>query len=213
MARKSSKEKVPRFNIRREGKRLNELKASMGLWAAECGEAIEKIYDDLPDQPELTGCDDRFLDITDPLLSVVRFADAEAANGEKRIIDELMPLLKDLGGQRAETQSDEAIVALLGLLETVLDGSAKAFIPSADLHEKCKETPGLQWIASTKAMATFLSKFDLVSRRSPSAKKRGYEITKDTLEDLKLRYTPTIPDFDPSEVSETRAQSGSEANL
>ena len=67
---------------------------------------------------------------------MVRFADAEAANGEKRIIDELMPLLKDLGGQRAETQSDEAIVALLGLLETVLDGSAKAFIPSADLHEK-----------------------------------------------------------------------------
>ena len=62
-------------------------------------------------------------------------------------------------------------------------------------------------------MATFLSKFDLVSRRSPSAKKRGYEITKDTLEDLKLRYTPTIPDFDPSEVSETRAQSGSEGNL
>jgi hypothetical protein len=101
----------------------------------------------------------------------------------------------------------------LGLLEIVLDGSEKAFITSSDLHERTKGTPGLQWIASTKAMATFLSKFDLVSRRNPTAKKRGYEITKETLEDLKLRYTPTLPDFDPSDPSETHAQSGSEGNL
>jgi hypothetical protein len=124
-----------------------------------------------------------------------------------------MPLLKDLGGQRGESQSDEAVVALLGLLEIVLDGSAKRFVLSADLHERMKETAGLQWIGSTKAMATFLSKFDLVSRQNPAGKRRGYEITKEILEDLKLRYATTIPEFDPSEVSETRAQSGSEDNL
>ena len=183
------------------------------LWAEENGEMIEKIYDDLPDQPELVGCDDRFLDIIDPLLSVVKFADAEAANGGECILDELMPLLKDLGGQRDESQSDEAIVALLNLLEIVLDGSAKVFITSADLHERMKETAGLQWIGSTKAMATFMSKLDLVSRRNPARDKRGYEITKDLLDDLKLRYIPTIPEFDPSDPSQTRAQSGSEGIL
>jgi CHC2 zinc finger len=208
MIRKSRKEKVIRFNMRREGQRLGEIAASMALWAGENGEMIEKIYDDLPDQPELAGCDDRFLDIIDPILSVVKFADAESANGGNRIIDELMPLLKDLGGQRGESQSDEAVVALLGLLEIILDGSAKMFITSADLHERMKGTSGLQWIGSTKAMATFLSKFDLVSRHNPGGKKRGYEITKGTLEDLKLRYTPTLPDFDPSDPSQTRAQSG-----
>jgi hypothetical protein len=213
MIRKSRQEKIPRFNLRREGQKLGELQAAIELWAEENGEIIEKIYDDLPDQPELAGCDDRFLDIIDPLLSVVKFADAESANGGERIIDELMPLLKDLGGQRGESQSDEAIVALSGLLEIVLDGSAKIFVLSADLHERMKETLGLQWIGSMKAMATFLSKFDLVSRQNPAGTKRGYEITKEILEDLKLRYTPTIPDSDPSEVSETRAQSGSEDNL
>ena len=50
----------------------------MALWAEENGEIIEKIYDDLPDCPELTGCDDRFLDIIDPLLSIIKFADAES---------------------------------------------------------------------------------------------------------------------------------------
>ena len=148
MTRKSRKEKIIRFNLRREGQRLGEIAASMAFWAEENGEMIEKIYDDLPDEPELAGCDDRFLDIIDPLLSIVKFADAEAANGRGRIIDELMPLLKDLGGQRGETQSDEAVVALLGLLETILDGSVKVFITSVDLHERTKETIGLQWIGS-----------------------------------------------------------------
>ena len=213
MIRKSRTEKVVRFNLRREAQKLNDLQAAIALWAKENGEAIERIYDDLPDQPELIGCDDRFLDIVDPLLSIVKFADAESANGRKRIIDELMPLLIDLGGQRGDSQSDEATAALLGLLETELAGSAKTFVGSADLHEKMKETSGLQWIGSTKAMATFLSKFDLVSRQNSAGKKRGYEITREVLEDLKLRYTPTICDFESSEPSETRAQSGSEGIL
>jgi hypothetical protein len=212
MIRKSRGERIVRLNMRREGEKLGQLAASMALWADENGETLERIYDDLPDQPELIGCDDRFLDIIDPVLTIVKFADAETANGGKRITDDLMPLLKDLGGQRGESQSDEAIVALLGLLEIILDGSVKVFILSADLHDRMKGTPGLQWIGSTKGMATFLSKFDLVSRQNPAGKKRGYEVTKEILDDLKLRYMSTIPEFDPSDPSETRAQSGSEGN-
>ena len=44
---------------------------------------------------------------------------------------------------------------------------------SADLLEKMKQTPGLQWIGSTKSMATFLGKLDLVSRQDPKGKQVG----------------------------------------
>ena len=67
------------------------------------------------------------------------------------------------------------------------------FVASADLLEKMKQTTGLQWIGSTKSMATFLSKLDLVSRRDPAGKLRGYLLTKEILEDIKLRYMPSIP--------------------
>ena len=83
------------------------------------------------------------------------------------VIDQIMPLFKDLGGQRAEAQS-EAIVALIDLLEVMLGTKKVRFIPSAELLEKVKETQGLQWIGSTKALGTFMSKLDLVSHRDPS---------------------------------------------
>jgi len=213
MIRKSRSEKVVRFNLRREKKSLGQLQVSMALWAEQNCEAIGRIYDELPDQPELANCDDRFLDIVDPLLSIVKFADAESVNGGKRILNDLMPLLRDLGGQGGESQSDEATIALLGLLEIILGGSAKTFVASADLHAKMKETLGLQWVGSTKAMATFMSKFDLVSRQDSAGRKRGYEITREILEDLKLRYTATICDFGQSDPSETHAQSGSDGIL
>jgi len=219
MIRKSRKEKVVRFNLRREGQRLGELAASLALWAEANGEALERIYDDMPDQPELVGCDDRFLEIIDPLLSIVKFADAETANGGQRIIDNVMSLLRELGGQREEIQNDEAIVALCGLIEAIFDGKEERFISSADLLEMAKQTTGLQWISSAKALATFMSKLDLVSLQkwitdgNTRKQIRGYEITKETLDDLKLRYTSTIPGFEASQVSQTHAQSGSEANL
>jgi hypothetical protein len=87
------------------------------------------------------------------------------------------------------------------------------FVASADLLEKMKQTTGLQWIGSTKSMATFLSKLDLVSRRDPAGKLRGYLLTKEILEDIKLRYMPSIPEFEASEVSESQSGRGPEDNL
>ena len=196
----------------------------MALWAEQNAEAVEEIYGNMTDEPALEGCDDRFLDIVEPLLSILRFADAEATNGGKRIQDELLPLFKQLGGQRVEAQAEESITALCGLLDGILEGQTEAqaalldpeggmFVASADLLEKMKQTTGLQWIGSTKSMATFLSKLDLVSRRDPAGKLRGYLLTKEILEDIKLRYMPSIPEFEASEVSESQSGRGPEDNL
>jgi hypothetical protein len=93
-------------------------------------------------------------------------------------------------------------VALCGLLETLLEGKEDVFIASADLLEKTKQTPGLQWIGSTKSLGTFLSKLDFVSRKNPAGNKRVYAFDRDSLNDLKLRYTPSPSEnlmSDPSE--------------
>jgi hypothetical protein len=212
MIRKSPKERTERLNMRKEKPRFDVLTTTMTQWAEQNGDAIEKIYDSLKEQPELEGCDDRFLDIAEPLLSIVRFADAEAANGH-RIIDKIVPVLKQMSGLRAEAQNDEAIVALCGLLAAILDGSDETFIPSNDLLSKTKETPGLQWLSSTKALGTFLGKLDLAPRRDPAGNKRGYLIAKECLEDIKARYILSSPDFEASETSDNQAGRGSEANL
>jgi hypothetical protein len=213
MIRKSPKERTERLSMRKEGPRFKELQATMAHWAEQNCEAIEKIYENLKEQPELKGCDDRFLDIAEPLLSIVRFADAELVNGGKRIVDELMPLLKEMGGLRGEAQNDEAIAALSGLLDVVLGGSDKLFIPSDELLAKMKETAGLQWVHSSKALATFMSKLDLVPRQDSAGKKRGYLITKEALADIRSRYILSSPEFEPSEVSEDQAGRGSEGIL
>jgi hypothetical protein len=213
MIRKSPKEHTERLSMRKEGLRFKELRAILAQWAEQNSEAIEKIYDSLKEQPELKGCDDRFLDIAEPLLSIVRFADAEAANGGGRIIDELMPLLKEMGGLRGEAQNDEAIAALCGLLDAMLGGSDELFIPSDELLEKMKGAAGLQWIHSAKTMATFMSKLDLVSRRDPTGSKRGYRVTKDAVQDIRSRYILLSPDFKASEVSDNQAGRGSEGIL
>jgi hypothetical protein len=118
-----------------------------------------------------------------------------------------------MGGLRGEAQNDEAIATLCGLLDAILDGSDQAFIPSNELLAKMKETVGLQWIHSAKALATFLGKLDLVPRRDPAGNKRGYLITKEALVDLKSRYTSSSPDFEASEASDNQAGRGSEGIL
>jgi hypothetical protein len=222
MVRKSPKERTARLNMRKERKTFDALRSSMTLWAEQNDQAVETIYDNLPDEPALDGCDDRFLDIVEPLLSIIKFADAETVNGTKRIADEIMPLLKELGGQRAEAQADDAIAALCSLLDTILDGTGKeVFVASADLLERTKQTPGLQWIGSTKALASFMSKLDIVSRPKwmtlpdgPGTEVRkqirGYVMNKEILDDIKLRYADSIPSSEASHVSQVQAQSGSE---
>lgn len=202
MVRKSPKERTARLSMRKEGKSFDTLRSSMALWAEQNDQGIEAIYDGMGDNSELEGCDDRFLDIIEPLLSIVKFADAESTNGGNRVLDEIMPLIKELGGQRAEVQADEAIVALCGLMESLLNGGEEVFVPSADLLKRTSETDGLRWIGSTKSLATFLSKLDLVSRRDPTGSKRGYLLTIEILKDIKLRYVSSSPDFKASEASE-----------
>ena len=79
------------------------------------------------------------------------------------------------------------------LAEEILGLKNEVFIPSGDLLVKAKEVEDLSWLESTKAMGTFLGKFDLTStkRKVPPDDKqvRGYAITAGWVKETKRRYS------------------------
>jgi hypothetical protein len=138
------------------------------------------------------------VDIVEPLIAVLKFADEECnnRNRQRRITAEVMPLLRELGEQRIETDADESIAALCDLLDTMLQstGAGRKFIPSEQLLHEAMKTPALRGITSTKSLAMFMSKFDLNSRRNTTGKKRGYFISKGIVADLRLPYLSEASD-------------------
>jgi len=222
MVRKTSSEKVERFNLRKQKQELATLKEEMGLWAEARRADIEALYDGMDEIDQLAGLDDRLKDISEPLAVIASYADVEAANGQLRILSDLTSLLLDMAGKRNETERREAIVAFALLAEEVLGPENEVFIPSGDLLGKAKEVEELSWLESTKAMGTFLGKFDLTSTKrkvNPEEKQvRGYAITRGWIEETKGRYSAEefglIPLSPPIKVSQVSLdQSGSEPEL
>jgi Protein of unknown function (DUF3631) len=194
-------EPVERFRLRKLTSEFGDLVFQLRIWAAAKSSDIQGVYDGIDKEPdELKDCDDRFLDIVEPLLAIAAWADAEYTNGVGRICDDLILLLKDLGGDRDEsdgaaiTVTVETIAALLGYNEE-LD------IPSADILEKLREKPATEWITSGRALATFVSKLGL-RKSGRHGKLRSYSVTRAWVEDMKARYNNSSSDILDPEVSQ-----------
>ena len=67
MVRKTNKEVVKRFNLRRERKALERLQYELALWAEARKQAIMDIYDGIEEVEQLSPLDDRFKDISEIL--------------------------------------------------------------------------------------------------------------------------------------------------
>lgn len=211
MVRKTKAERVERFNLRRQGQDLEAIRKELTRWAEAKRKEIEALYDNIGEIPELAALDDRFKDISEPLIAIASYADAEAANGEEKILPEFNSLLLDMSGKREEGEKQEAIGAFIQVAREVLSGQEMVFIESAKLLEKVKEIEELSWLESTKGLSSFLGKFDLSPRPKPGGKVRGYKITREWVEEVKSRYSVLIPDSEVSQVSQTHAQRGPEA--
>lgn len=213
MVRKTKDEKVERFNLRKQRKELEGLRRELELWREERRGAIEALYDGLGEIPEMASLDDRFKDISEPLVSIASYADAEAANGQRRILPDLVSLLLDLSGKRSESEKREGIAAFIPVAEKILDGRDEDFIPSGDLMKKVQEVDELSWIGSTKMLASFLGKFDLPPKPKSGGTVRGYKITREWVEEAKNRYSVLISESEVSQPSQTQSGRGSEGNL
>lgn len=224
MVRKTKAERVERFNLRKQGKALEHLREELDLWAEARRQAIANLYDGIEDIQQLAALDDRFKDISEPLVVIASYADTEAANGQRRVLQDLISLLLAMSGKRNETERREAIAAFAVLAQGILGAETEAFVSSGDLLAKAKEVEELSWLESTKALGTFLGKFDLTSTKrkpDPEGKQvRGYAITKGWIEETKGRYSaeengliPLPPQNQVSQVSPDQSGSGSELDL
>jgi hypothetical protein len=213
MVRKTKEEKVERFNLRKQGKEFEGLRRELGLWAEERKKAIEVLYDGIEEIPEMASLDDRFKDVSEPLVAIASYADAEAINGQGKILPDLMSLLLDMAGKRGESEKREAIGAFVILAEEILGLSESVFMPTTDLLKQTAEVEELSWLDSTRTLGKFLARFDLTStkRRGQDGKQaRGFVLTRQWVEEAKNRYSVVSPDLQTSQTSLTRSGSGSE---
>lgn len=213
MVRKTPGEKVERFNLRKQAGELAAFREELTLWAEAKRKDIEALYDSLEEVPEFDRLDDRFKDISEPLISIASYADAEAANGEGRILPDLVRLLLDMAGKRGESEKREAIGAFVGLAEEILDSSKGDFVPTGELLKKTAEIDELSWLESTRALGKFLARFDLTTTKRLGAdgkQARGFVLTREWVEEAKNRYAVASPDLQTSLTSRARSGSGSE---
>ena len=212
MVRKARNEKVERFSLRKQGRELEALRDEIALWAEARGKVIEALYDAMDEIEQLAGLDDRFKDISEPLAVIASYADAEAIDGQLRILPELTALLSVMAGKRDELERREAIVAFISIAEGFLGSQADMFVETENLLTAIKQIEDLCWIESAKALATFLRKFELSPKPNPSGKFRGYKITREWLNDIKNRYSAFIPESEVSDVSESQSGHGFESD-
>jgi hypothetical protein len=217
MVRKAPQEQTERLNMRTEGNLFEPYRLSLELWAERNGPLVQDLYDTMDRETALQGCDDRFVDIAEPLIAVLKFADTKSKTRRSGITDEVMPLLKELGEQKTETEADESIAALCDLLDAILRGANQrdlfesapsgpdqTFIYSEKLLYQIMQTPALRRITSTKSLAIFMSKFELNPRPDAAGKKRGYYVSKAIVVDIRLRYLSEASEA--SNASVTRSQ-------
>src|SRR5262249_17881393 len=133
MVRKTKSEKVARFNLKKQSEELKKLRAEIELWARTRKGDIETLYASIEEIPELEKLDDRFKDISEPLVSIAGYADAEALNGQEKILPAIFCLLQDLAGTREEAERGEAIGSLTVLAEEVLERKEAIFVSTGDL--------------------------------------------------------------------------------
>jgi hypothetical protein len=205
--RRSPAEKIERFRLRKLSSELGGIVLQLKIWAAAKSQTIQAIYDAMDAEPQgLESCDDRFLDIVEPLLTIAAQSDVEYSNGGDRTFDNLVALLKDLGSQREEQGDDATIQCAIETIGEILenqpeeffDGRPGVFIYSTNLLKALQEKPAAAWIKTTRSLANFLSKLGLFPRPSSGGKKRGYRITRQWFDDLISRYPP----YEVSEASE-----------
>jgi hypothetical protein len=178
--------KKPRLSLRTFGETAERLRKGLGSWAVRQKGAIEKAYGDLPKEeshPGLSLFDNRYQDISEPLIVLAEVADAERPEGPL-VLPRLIEALHV--AYRGREKAEKAVLPkeLFEIIEARLEGNEQRFVPSAMLLEACHKHEDFRArLKSMRAMANFLKRFGLCPRESPTGKCRGYMLTKEWVDD------------------------------
>lgn len=181
-----SAHRMPRLNLRKMDELFTQLREGLHTWAEHQEKLILDTYNNLPDELDaLKEFDDRFQDISEPLIVLATLADAERSEGP-----EVLPRLKEglnaAAGRREPSGREKQLQEFLVIASVKLGSHDGKFIPSVDLVEACAKIEDLAFIETPKKLAGLLKHFDLIPRSNGS--ERGYDLTRAWVEKWKSRY-------------------------
>ena len=175
----------PRLSLRTFGETAARLRKRLESCAVRLKEVIEMAYCALPKEEAHEGLrsfDNRYQDISEPMIVLAEVADAERPEGPlilPRLIEALHLAYKD----RERSKKRFLPKALFDIIVAQLECNERRFLPSETLFDECKKCDSLKWLKSKKGLSNILKRFGLCPRESPDGKCRGYMITKEWVED------------------------------
>lgn len=184
-----SRFRTPRLNMRLMDASFGETRTKLEQWTQANRERIQAAYRQLPDElPELHSFDDRFQDISEPLVVLAALADAERQDGTP-VLPRLLEGLRVAAGRRAPSGRERALVRFLEIIRQRLPNrDEEVFIPTESLLQHCQNEVELVWIETGAALARFLGNFGLSSRQSSDGNCRGYLVRRDWLQRWERAY-------------------------
>ena len=186
-----SAQRMPRLNLRKMSDLFTRLREGLQQWVDEHAEVIVQAYDALPDQLDcLESFDDRFQDISEPLIVIATLADAERPEGPQ-LLPRLLEGLKSASGRREPSGREKQLIEFLGIAAEKLGGAEEKFIPSVELVAACSKIEDLAFIETPKKLSGLLKHFDLIPKSNGS--ERGYNLTREWVETWTNRYPKPNP--------------------
>jgi hypothetical protein len=189
-------DRMPRFSMRLLDDLGEQLRNGLTAWAEQYGEAIEEAYDQLPDEVEaLKAFDDRFQDISEPLVILAAMADEERPDGPA-VLPRLLAGLKAAAGRRQASGRESQLLAFLEIVGALLSEEAEIFVASCVLVERCQKREELSRIETPRALAGFLKHFDLYVGFNSKKTERGYTIRRSWVEEWRQKYGDRCQEYD-----------------
>jgi hypothetical protein len=174
--------RLPRISMRWYEETAQRIRKDLEQWFKENVQVVSLAYSNLPTElPILRRYDDRFQDISEPLIVIAASADAEYGTGP-RILSLLLEALGATTGQRQPSTAIQLAAAIEPILREELGDKEEVFIPSARLMEKVQEA-GLISVDSSQDLARVLTQIGLSTSRS-NGKERGYDVSREMIEKM-----------------------------
>ncbi len=173
---KKAPTRLPRLSLRSFDETASRIREQLTTWFGAHHERVNRIYSALPNELRaLRRYDDRYQDISEPLIVLAALADAEYG-GVQSIMPILLEGLHLAASQRGPTSGERLGVALQDILLSLLGEQGELFVPTKDLLRRV-QAGGLPWIDSARDLANALAPFGLRSRSNGEL--HGYHITRE----------------------------------
>lgn len=195
MLPKTTEERTERWRPRRLAAEAGELGARAAAWMRSHAEEVRQAYEALEEIEPLRGLDDRAQDLLEFLWVL---ADQAAQDGDATWRDALIACGRHLAGQRAESEREEVLAALIECV-VGLRAEVGSEVGVSALLERVRGVPELQSIAAPERLGRWMRRIKVsrVRRRVEAGREWRYVLEAAHLAELARRF---LPGHDPVQV-------------